>query len=105
MEIPTNKKENGKYVVMEIWQSVLQTLAWANTDQKNIVSIVAGAPGFVDKKSELYMKPLILDGKIISGANGTAGEIGHITVERNGSPCNCGRRGWLETISSATSSS
>ncbi|WP_077621508.1 ROK family glucokinase [Sediminibacillus massiliensis] len=39
---------------------------------------------------------------ILNGANGTAGEIGHFTVEPDGAPCNCGRRGCLETIASAT---
>lgn len=45
---------------------------------------------------------IITNGEIISGANGTAGEIGHMTIDPNGSPCNCGRRGCLETIASAT---
>ncbi|WP_017472575.1 ROK family glucokinase [Amphibacillus jilinensis] len=45
---------------------------------------------------------IIVDGKIVSGVNGTAGEIGHMTIEKNGAPCNCGRRGCLETIASAT---
>ncbi|MBM7542406.1 ROK family glucokinase [Amphibacillus cookii] len=45
---------------------------------------------------------IIVDGKIVSGVNGTAGEIGHMTIERDGAPCNCGRRGCLETIASAT---
>lgn len=45
---------------------------------------------------------IIANGKIISGANGTAGEIGHMTIIPDGYPCNCGRRGCLETIASAT---
>lgn len=45
---------------------------------------------------------VIVDGSIVSGENGTAGEIGHITVEPNGDRCNCGRNGCLETITSAT---
>lgn len=35
----------------EIWHSVLQTLALDNIDQKNIMSIVAGAPGFINRES------------------------------------------------------
>src|SRR5699024_6467596 len=34
--------------------------------------------------------------------NGTAGEIGHLTVDVNGLKCNCGRIGCLETLASAT---
>ncbi|MBU5594770.1 ROK family glucokinase [Amphibacillus sp. MSJ-3] len=45
---------------------------------------------------------IIANGEIISGVNGTAGEIGHMTMEENGAPCNCGRQGCLETIASAT---
>ena len=45
---------------------------------------------------------IIVHDRIVSGANGTAAEIGHITVERDGAPCNCGRYGCLETVSSAT---
>lgn len=45
---------------------------------------------------------IIANGQLLSGVNGTAGEIGHITVDPNGYPCNCGRNGCLETIVSAT---
>lgn len=45
---------------------------------------------------------IIVDGKVISGENGTAGEIGHMIVDPKGEQCNCGRRGCLETIASAT---
>lgn len=45
---------------------------------------------------------VIVSGELLSGTNGTAGEIGHILVEPNGYTCNCGREGCLETIASAT---
>jgi glucokinase len=45
---------------------------------------------------------IVVDNKIVHGSNGMAGEIGHITIDPNGRPCNCGRNGCLETISSAT---
>ncbi|APC48257.1 ROK family glucokinase [Virgibacillus halodenitrificans] len=45
---------------------------------------------------------IIANGKIINGENGMAGEIGHITVDKNGYQCNCGRVGCLETVASAT---
>ncbi len=43
---------------------------------------------------------LIMDGKINAGANSTAGEFGHITIDLNGPLCNCGNRGCLEAMSS-----
>ena len=45
---------------------------------------------------------IIANGSVLDGENGTAGEIGHITVDPNGYLCNCGRKGCLETITSAT---
>ncbi|WP_010530988.1 ROK family glucokinase [Lentibacillus jeotgali] len=45
---------------------------------------------------------IIVNGDILNGESGMAGEIGHTTVEPDGILCNCGRRGCLETIASAT---
>ncbi len=45
---------------------------------------------------------IIIDGKVLRGADGTAGEIGHICVEPFGVPCGCGSRGCLEQYASAT---
>jgi glucokinase len=44
---------------------------------------------------------LILNGRLWSGTAGTAGEIGHMTVEPEGRRCHCGNRGCLETMASA----
>jgi glucokinase-like ROK family protein len=41
---------------------------------------------------------LIVDGRLFHGAGGTAGEIGHTTIDENGPICRCGRRGCLETF-------
>ncbi len=45
---------------------------------------------------------IIINGKILRGVDGTAGEIGHICVEPLGEPCGCGSRGCVEQYSSAT---
>ena len=45
---------------------------------------------------------IIIDGKIFNGAFNTAGEVGHIIVQENGFPCECGKFGCLETYSSGT---
>lgn len=45
---------------------------------------------------------LVIDGKLVLGAHGHAGELGHTTVKENGRLCGCGRKGCLETYASAT---
>ncbi len=45
---------------------------------------------------------IIIDGKLLYGQDGTAGELGHVIVRRNGRMCGCGRRGCLEAYCSAT---
>lgn len=43
---------------------------------------------------------LILGGRLYRGANGTAGEIGHVIVDPDGPRCHCGNRGCLEVLAS-----
>lgn len=43
---------------------------------------------------------LVNDGKLFNGADGIAGEIGHMMIERNGRKCSCGNDGCLQTIAS-----
>lgn len=44
---------------------------------------------------------LILDSKIYRGQRGSAGEIGHVTITRDGPPCKCGSYGCLESMAAA----
>jgi len=41
---------------------------------------------------------LILNGQIYRGAYGAAGEFGHITIQKDGPVCGCGRRGCIEAF-------
>lgn len=43
---------------------------------------------------------LILDGKLFTGYNRTAGEVGHMMLEVNGPKCTCGNKGCWEALSS-----
>jgi glucokinase len=43
---------------------------------------------------------LILNGQVWAGTEGTAGEIGHMTVDPEGRKCHCGNWGCLETLAS-----
>lgn len=41
---------------------------------------------------------IVINGKIFRGRHGLAGEIGHLSMDSNGTLCNCGGRGCLETL-------
>lgn len=45
---------------------------------------------------------IVVDGKLVYGSDGFAGEIGHTVYDPNGRQCGCGRKGCLETYASAT---
>ncbi len=40
---------------------------------------------------------IVVDGRVFRGVRDLAGEVGHITLDRNGVPCPCGSRGCVET--------
>lgn len=44
----------------------------------------------------------VSNGQMIYGHDGLAGELGHVIAVRNGRDCGCGRKGCLETYTSAT---
>lgn len=41
---------------------------------------------------------LVVHGRVVAGAHGVAGEIGHVTVDPDGPPCHCGNRGCVEAV-------
>lgn len=45
---------------------------------------------------------IVVNGRLVYGADGFAGEIGHTIYERDGRACGCGRYGCLETYASAS---
>ena len=61
----------------------------------------------VDGKMNLSLKTvgggIIVDGKIVAGAHGAGGEVGHACVDpEEEAVCNCGNHGCLEQMTSAT---
>jgi glucokinase len=44
---------------------------------------------------------IAVDGKVLMGHDGTAGEIGHQTIDPDGPSCNCGNHGCLEAFARA----
>ncbi len=45
---------------------------------------------------------IVVNGEVVYGSTGFAGEIGHTIVDPGGRECGCGRKGCLETYASAT---
>ncbi|WP_157996295.1 ROK family protein [Kribbella sp. VKM Ac-2569] len=78
-----------------------------NTRLAALAEAVWGAGSGVD--SALYLRlsygvggGLVLGGRLFAGAGGAAGELGHISVDRDGPACPCGGRGCLERYVSLT---
>lgn len=99
---------------------------WAGLDAADVATERLGAPVQVDndatlaavaehrwgagrgtenlafiKLSEGVGGGLILDGRPFRGRDGTAGELGHTTIDDHGAVCRCGNRGCLETVAAA----
>ncbi len=45
---------------------------------------------------------IVVNGQLVYGHDGFAGELGHVKVQRNGRDCGCGGKGCLEAYASAT---
>lgn len=99
---------------------------WAGINPRRELSQRLGVPVYVDNDANLgalgelvwgsgrgvkdlaYIKVasgvgagLVINGEIYRGPGGTAGEIGHITLDESGPVCRCGNRGCLETFAAA----
>lgn len=46
---------------------------------------------------------IVYEGKLIRGINNLAGEIGHLTIDKEGIPCGCEKKGCFEKLSSGGS--
>ncbi len=99
---------------------------WAGTNPRDDLAARLGVPVYVDNDANLgalgeqvwgaghgaedlaYIKVasgvgagLVISGQVYRGPGGTAGEIGHITLDESGPVCRCGNRGCLETFTAA----
>ncbi len=45
---------------------------------------------------------IIIDDRLYTGATGTAGEVGHMTIDADGPPCRCGNKGCWEALASGS---
>ena len=70
-----------------------EAVAGAGKGVKNFVAITLGTG---------VGSGIVVNGKLVTGVNYAAGEMGHTVIVYNGKQCNCGRRGCWECYSSAT---
>lgn len=98
---------------------------WVGVTASEAVSEAFGVPAVVDNDANLgalaelrarpevttlaYLKVssgigcgLVLDGRVYRGGLGTAGELGHVTLDESGPLCRCGSRGCLEAYAGGT---
>ena len=73
--------------------ALAEYLVGAGRDSKRFVTVTLGTG---------VGAGIVHNGKIYHGANGMAGEVGHMVIQRDGLPCPCGRRGCWEQYASAT---
>ena len=85
VEVPTHIDNDAKALALgEGWRG-------AAKDHDNYIAMVVstGVGGGI-----------VLDGRLLDGAQGNAGHIGHVNVEPGGRTCGCGARGCLEAEAS-----
>jgi predicted NBD/HSP70 family sugar kinase len=80
------------HVVNDANASALAELTFGDGDNRDLVVI---------RVDEGVGTGLVLDGVLHVGRSGGGGELGHVVIDPQGPPCECGKRGCLETFVSA----
>jgi glucokinase len=89
------ERETGKRVVLDGDANLALLAEWrfgAARGTRNVVMITIGTG---------IGGAALLGGRLLRGRM-SGGQFGHVTVEADGHPCNCGRSGCVETTSSGT---
>jgi predicted NBD/HSP70 family sugar kinase len=101
----------------------LPILGWKDVNLLNLLKAEVNLPAFVENNSNaaafaaVYMEPMgatdaaiflkigtgcggaaIVNGRLLGGSKGTAGEFGHMRIAASGITCDCGQAGCLETF-------
>ncbi|HET7677310.1 MAG TPA: ROK family protein [Candidatus Limnocylindrales bacterium] len=85
-------------------------LPWALERDTHVAALAEGAFGAARGVDDfLYLTvstglggAIVTEGRLMTGPDGVAGELGHLPVELDGPPCSCGSRGHLEALSSGS---
>ena len=117
-EIVTHKEDGGEQILPDIAASIKEKNEEKNIATEDILGIGMGVPALGEQWkgggrgfNSIVMVTLgtgvgggiVMNGKIVTGSHGAAGEIGHLTVNLHETRvCGCGKRGCLEQYSSAT---
>ena len=80
------------HVVNDANAAALAELTYGDGDNQDLVVV---------RIDEGVGAGLVLDGTLHIGRAGGGGELGHVVLDPNGAPCECGKRGCLETFVSA----
>lgn len=99
----------GTVPINEVFEKILKVPAFLTNDA-NAAAIGELLFGKGKKKKHFIVITLgtglgsgiVVDGDVLYGHTGVAGELGHITVDPDGRECSCGRKGCLESYVSAT---
>ncbi|WP_373505310.1 ROK family protein, partial [Aestuariivirga sp.] len=101
----------------------LPILGWKDVNLLNLLKAQVNLPAFVENNANaaafaaVYMEPagatdsaiflkigtgcggaVIVNGRLLAGSTGTAGEFGHMRIAQSGTTCDCGQVGCLETF-------
>lgn len=103
-----NLKWKGDLPLANLLQSNLNIPVWVTNDANAAAMgemLYGGARGMknfvVITLGTGLGSGIVVDGRLVLGSDGFAGEIGHVTVRPYGRQCGCGKMGCLETYVSA----
>lgn len=110
IEFAPNLKFEGVVPVVEFLRSKFDYKVIVLTNDANAAAIgemiYGGAKGMKDfimiTLGTGVGSGIVVNGEMVYGHDGFAGEIGHTIFDPNGRDCGCGRKGCLETYASAT---
>jgi glucokinase len=86
-QIPVSVENDVKSACLgEMWQGAVK-------DKRNAVFLTLGTG---------IGSSIVMDGRIVNGSSGLAGELGHTVIVAGGKPCSCGRKGCFERYASTS---
>lgn len=110
IEFAPNLKWEGVVPIVELLKKHFDVPAIALTNDANAAAIGEMVYGGAKNMKNFIMITLgtgvgsgiVVNGDLVYGHDGFAGEMGHTVVVKDGRECGCGRRGCLETYTSAS---